>query len=80
MAKPNKSRAQQTLQEQQTVTELLAELPPEAAEILTLRYIHNYSDADIAKMMGASRGTIAMRLVRARSRLRKLMRDSSGEK
>jgi hypothetical protein len=26
MAKPNKSRAQQTLQEQQTVTELLAEL------------------------------------------------------
>jgi hypothetical protein len=26
MAKPNKSRAQQTVQEQQTVTELLAEL------------------------------------------------------
>jgi RNA polymerase sigma-70 factor (ECF subfamily) len=64
----------------QRVTELLAELAPEAAEILTLRYLHNYSDADIAKLLGTSRGAIAVRLVRVRARLRKFMQASSGEK
>jgi RNA polymerase sigma-70 factor (ECF subfamily) len=57
------------------LTEALAELDQESAQMLMLRYVHNYSDANIAKMMGASRGTIAMRLLRARSRLKKLMRD-----
>jgi RNA polymerase sigma-70 factor (ECF subfamily) len=64
----------------QRLAEALAELDQESAQMLMLRYVHNYSDANIAKMMGASRGTIAMRLLRARSRLKKLIRDSSGEK
>ena len=61
------------------VTEVLAQLAPEAAEILILRYLHNASDADIAKLLGTSRGTIAVRLVRLRARLRKLWQASSGE-
>jgi RNA polymerase sigma-70 factor (ECF subfamily) len=52
----------------------MSESDPQAVELLILRYVHNYSDADIAKMMGKSRGVIAVRLFRARSRLRKLMR------
>lgn len=57
----------------------IAELDPEAAQMLILRYVHNYSDAEIAKLLGTSRGTIAMRLFRSRARLKRLMRDSSGE-
>jgi RNA polymerase sigma-70 factor (ECF subfamily) len=51
--------------------EALAELSPEAAHILVLRYVHNYSDAEISKLLGTSRGAIALRLFRLRTRLRK---------
>jgi len=57
--------------------EAVAELSRGAAEILILRYVHDYSDAAIAKLLGTSRGTIAVRLYRSRARLRKLMRASS---
>jgi RNA polymerase sigma-70 factor (ECF subfamily) len=60
------------------LAEALTELDPETAEILVLKYVHSYKDADIAKTMGTSRGAIAMRLLRSRSRLKKLMYDSSG--
>src|SRR5262245_2545178 len=54
--------------------EAVAELGRKAAEILILRYVHDYSDAQIAKLLGTSRGTIAVSLYRSRARLRKLMR------
>ena len=57
-----------------SMLEEMSESDSMAVELLILRYVHNYSDADIAKMMGKSRGAIAVRLFRARSRLRKLMR------
>ena len=65
--------------------EAVAELSPGAAEILILRYVHNCSDAEIARRLGTSRGTIAVSLYRSRARLRKSMRASttaakSGEK
>jgi RNA polymerase sigma-70 factor (ECF subfamily) len=52
----------------------VAELTPESAHILLLRYVHDYSDAEIAKLLGRSRTSIAVSLYRSRSRLRKLMR------
>jgi len=61
------------------LAEALSELDPEAAQILVLKYVHSYKDADIAKAIGISRGAIAMRLLRSRSRLKKLMRDLGGE-
>ena len=57
-----------------SLLEEMFESDSETVELLILRYVHNYSDADIARMMGKSRGAIAVRLFRARSRLRKLMR------
>jgi len=48
-------------------------LKPRAVEILVLHYEHNYSDAEIAKMLGTSRGTVAVSLYRSRKRLRKLL-------
>src|SRR5215475_5199533 len=37
------------------VVQAIAQLKPSAAEIVILRYAHNYSDAQIAKMLGKSR-------------------------
>jgi len=54
----------------------MAQANPEDVELLILRYVHNYSDSDIAKMLGKSRSAIAVRLFRARARLKKLMRRS----
>jgi RNA polymerase sigma factor (sigma-70 family) len=52
----------------------MAELHPKAAEILVLRYVHGYTDAEIAKLLGTSRGTVAVSLFRSRLRLRKSIR------
>ena len=54
--------------------EAMAELNPKAAEILILRYLHNYSDAEIAKLLRTSRGSIAVNLYRSRARLKKILR------
>jgi RNA polymerase sigma-70 factor (ECF subfamily) len=51
----------------------IAQLRPKAAEILILRYAHNYSDAQIAKMLGKSRGYVAVTLYRARAYLKRLV-------
>jgi RNA polymerase sigma-70 factor (ECF subfamily) len=59
--------------------EAIAELNPKAAEILILRYLHNESDAEIAKVLGTSRVSIAVNLYRSRVRLKKLLRASLGE-
>lgn len=53
--------------------EAIGELKPDWAEILILRYMHNKSDAEIARMLGRSRGTIALKLFRSRARLRKIL-------
>jgi|SRR6516164_7851352 RNA polymerase sigma-70 factor (ECF subfamily) len=51
----------------------IAQLNPKAASIVILRYLHDYSDAEIAKLLGTSRGVIAVTLYRSRARLRKLL-------
>jgi RNA polymerase sigma-70 factor, ECF subfamily len=58
------------------LTEAMASLKPRALEILLLHYKHNYSDAQIAALLGTSRGTIAVTLFRIRARLRTLMRSA----
>jgi RNA polymerase sigma-70 factor, ECF subfamily len=59
--------------------EAIAQLNPKAASIVILRYLHNYSDADIAALLGTSRGVIAVTLYRSRARLKKLLDASLGE-
>jgi RNA polymerase sigma-70 factor (ECF subfamily) len=59
--------------------EAIAELKPEAAQIVILRYMHNKSDTEIARMLGVSRGAIALKLYRSRARLKKLLRASLGD-
>jgi len=59
--------------------EAIGELKPKAAAIVVLRYLHNYSDVEIAKLLGTSRGVIAVTLYRSRARLRKLLNAALGE-
>jgi RNA polymerase sigma-70 factor, ECF subfamily len=60
--------------------EAITKLNSGAAQILILRYVHGYSDAEIAKLLGTSRGTVAVSLFRTRARLKKLMRASLSER
>ena len=57
----------------------IAQLDPDSAHMLVLRYLHDYSDADIARLMGKSRGVVAVKLFRLRSRLKKLICALQGE-
>jgi RNA polymerase sigma-70 factor (ECF subfamily) len=56
--------------------EAIAQLEPEAAQILILRYVHHSSIADIAKLLGKSSTAIAVRLFRTRARLKEIIRAS----
>jgi RNA polymerase sigma-70 factor (ECF subfamily) len=52
----------------------LSRLAPRAAEIFALRYLEEYDNHEIAKMLGVSRVTVAVTLHRARGRLQKDLR------
>ena len=64
---------------QDWLRDALAELNPRAAEIFILKHVEGYDNAEIAKMLGTSRGTIAVLLFRARARLKKSIRRRLGE-
>ena len=53
--------------------EAIAMLHPAAAQVVILRYVHDYSLADIARMLGTTRSTVAVSLFRSRSRLKKYL-------
>jgi RNA polymerase sigma-70 factor (ECF subfamily) len=53
--------------------EALAALHPAATQMVILRYVHDYSLSDIARMLGTTRSTVAVSLFRSRSRLRKYL-------
>jgi RNA polymerase sigma-70 factor (ECF subfamily) len=60
--------------------EAVASLSAASREIVILRYIHEYSDAEIATMLGKSRVAIAVSLFRSRARLRKLLEKPERQK
>jgi RNA polymerase sigma-70 factor (ECF subfamily) len=62
---------------QRRLVDAVAQLSPRVVEMLILRYEHEYSDAEIAKLLGTSRGVVAVTLHRARARLKQLLRASS---
>ena len=76
----SRERSRGELEIFESLRHTLTELNERAAEILILRYVHGYSDREIAKLLGTSRGTIAVSLFRSRARLRKSIRAHWGEK
>jgi RNA polymerase sigma-70 factor (ECF subfamily) len=59
--------------------EAIAALDPEDAEILILRYVHECSNGEIARLLGKSYGGVAVRLFRSRARLKLVVRGSHKE-
>jgi RNA polymerase sigma-70 factor (ECF subfamily) len=57
----------------------MAGLKPRALEILVMHYKLGYSDAQIAALLGTSRGVVAVTLYRIRRRLRTLLRSAGSE-
>jgi RNA polymerase sigma-70 factor (ECF subfamily) len=64
----------------QRLYQAIAKLSPDAVETLTLRYVDDATDAEIAKLLGVARTVVAVRLFRSRVRLKTLIRISLGEK
>jgi RNA polymerase sigma-70 factor (ECF subfamily) len=64
---------------QDWLREALGELSPKAAEIFVLKHVEGYENAEIAQMLGTSRGTVAVLLFRARARMKKSIRKRLGE-
>jgi RNA polymerase sigma factor (sigma-70 family) len=63
----------------ESLREAMAKLKPKTVEILILRHVHGYTNAEIAKFLGTTRATIAVSLFRARARIRKLMKSCGGK-
>lgn len=59
-----------TLIERSAVTSALRELPPRQREAIVLRYYGDFSEADIAKAMGISKGAVKSHTARAMASLK----------
>jgi RNA polymerase sigma-70 factor (ECF subfamily) len=71
------SRGEEELNERLRVA--VASLKPKAAEIFLLRYVHGYTIAEVADLLGISAGAVAIGLFRTRGQLRKAIRRYSRE-
>jgi RNA polymerase sigma-70 factor (ECF subfamily) len=64
-------RAHHAPQLRDQLREAVARLHPTAAEMFVLRYFEGYDNAEVARMMDTSEGTVAVTLHRTRARLQK---------
>lgn len=56
----------------------VAVLPPRQRTAVLLRYVHDLSEAEIARLMGISRGTVASTLAAAQANLRRRLDQPTG--
>jgi len=67
----NPSQHQDTTEKREALRAAVARLHPTAGEMFILRYFEGYDNAEVAKMMETSEGTVAVTLHRTRARLQK---------
>ena len=67
----NPSQQQDASEMRDVMRAAIARLHPTAAEMFVLRYFEGYDNAEVAKMMETSEGTVAVTLHRTRARLQK---------
>lgn len=63
------------LSDAKMIAEKLAQLSPEYADVLTLKYYFEFEDKEIAEILKTSHVNVRVRLSRAKTSLRNLMRD-----
>lgn len=64
-------RAHHSPEVRDRLREAVAQLHPTAAEMFVLRYFEGYDNAEVARLMDTSEGTVAVTLHRTRTRLQK---------
>lgn len=67
--KPDRSHHPPELRDR--LRDAVAQLHPTAAEMFVLRYFEGYDNAEVARLMDTSEGTVAVTLHRTRARLQK---------
>ena len=72
-------RLREDAAQREQIRRALGEMSPKTAEIFALRYFEGYDNHEIAKMLHASRSTVAVLLHRARARLKKELRSFTGD-
>jgi RNA polymerase sigma-70 factor, ECF subfamily len=70
-ATPDPDREYQSAQIQDWFRSALSKLSPMAAEMFVLKHLEGYENHEIAKMLGTTRGTVAVTLFRSRAFLKK---------
>jgi RNA polymerase sigma factor (sigma-70 family) len=58
----------------QQLEEAMEHLTPQSSQILILRYVHGCDLAEIARIVGTTRSTVAVSLFRSRVRLKRIIR------
>jgi len=71
----DRSRGEEAMRER--LLDAMAQLEPEQADILLLWFERGLRDAEIAELLGKTRGAVGMMLHRAKERLKELMCDDS---
>ena len=64
----------QKFEEADELTELIAKLPPQYADVIRLTYAHGYNSEQVGKILGISSDNARQRLVRARKKLEKMLK------
>lgn len=57
----------------------VSKLPEIYKMVLELKYFHDLSEKEISAVLGLKQSTVAMRLIRAKSKLKKIMENNSRE-
>jgi RNA polymerase sigma-70 factor, ECF subfamily len=70
----SKHRLDEATETRQLVLAALADLSPKLAEMFVLKHVEGYDNGEIARLVGTSRGVVAVMLFRARVRLQKSIR------
>jgi len=67
------ARPEHELDERDAMWAALSKLPPRQRAVLVLRYYEDLSEADIAEVLGCSRGTVKSQAAKGLSRLRQIV-------
>ena len=62
------------------VEEAIKDLPDIFSDIMYLKYIHDYSNKEISKLLNIKEGTLRQRLVRGKEKLRQILKEKGVEK
>jgi RNA polymerase sigma-70 factor (ECF subfamily) len=65
----------QSVEEQDILVSTVLKLPIIYKDVLTLKYVQEYSNLEIAQILGISEPTVRKRLERAKSKMKQILKE-----